>query len=304
MRALHRAAGLLLLLGGSARAAEHDWPVPPETHDAEQRVAFSLGNRAGLVEAPFVTAAFPEVSGFGDAVMGTAAWRWPGVGWLRLKAPLAIVRLDFPAGAQVAETSLGNLELGLEHLVELDASARVGFVAAFVAPTAQHGSESALLDHRALAIASALNGGKDLPLWTPGVSGLRLGASVEHSLPPFDLRASFDLPLLVRVSGASLPEETETNPLGILPVLDLRAAWWAASWFAASFAATAVAEPLRVHEPALDRDRKRRLQLVLEPGVHARLGRHVGVGLDGSVPVAGNLGGDAWSIGLYGRAAF
>lgn len=164
---------------------------------------------------------------------GAAAVRLSSIGWLRLKMPVSFVRLDFPARAQVAETALGNLELGLEHPVQLRPSTRLGLLAAFVAPSAEHGSQVALLNNRVLALGSALNGGKDSTLLTPGVTGLRLGAGVEHSLPPFGFRASLDVPLLVRVSDATLPEATETHPIGILPAIELKASWWITSWFGA-----------------------------------------------------------------------
>jgi hypothetical protein len=291
----------MLLLGGSAQAAEHDFPAAPRARDAKQRVSLSVSNRAGLAEAPFVTTAFPEVSGFGMVLTGTAAVQVSSIGWLRLKLPITFVRLDFPAKAQVAETALGNLELGLEHGVDVQASTRLAFLAAFVAPSAEHGTKAALLNNRALALGSALNGGKDSPLLIPGVTGLRVGASVEHSLPRFDFRASLDLPVLVRISDANLSGETETHPIGFLPALDLRAAFWITAWFGASLGAGLITEPWRVQEPALERDRKRRLQPIVEPALHMQLGRHVALGLDANVPLGGNLGGDAWSIGAHGR---
>jgi hypothetical protein len=241
------------------------------------------------------------VSGFGTVLTGAAAVRVSSMSWLRLRLPICFVRLDFPAGAQVTETALGNLELGLSHRLEVRPSTRFGFLAAFLAPSAEHGSDTALLGNRALALGSALNGGKDSPLLTPGVSGLRLGASVEHSQRPFEFRASLDLPLLVRLSDASLPEETQTHSMGILPALDLRAAFWITSWLGASLGGGLIMEPLRVQEPVLERDRERRLQVVVEPGLHARLGQRVALGLDASAPVGGNLGGDAPSIGVHGR---
>jgi hypothetical protein len=159
----------------------------------------------------------------------------------------------------------------------------LAFQAAFLVPSAEHGSKAALLNNRALALGNALNGGKDSARLTPGVTGLQLGASLEHTQRPFDFRASIELPLLLRVSDASLPEETETHPIAILPALDLRAAWWITASFAASLGAGLITEPL------------------VEPGLHLQLGRHVALGLDGSIPVGGNLGGDAWSIGLHAR---
>lgn len=299
-----RVVAFVSLLCANVRAAEHDWPASPRAKDTAERISLSVSTRVGLVEAPFVTSAFPEVSGTGTILTGTAAVQFSSVGWLRLRLPVSFVRLDFPAGAQVSETALGNLELGLEHLLELRPSTRLGLVAAVLVPSAEHGPETALLSNRALALASALNGGKDSALLTTGVTGLRLGAGVEHSHPPFAFRASLDIPLLVRISDASLPEHTETHPIGVLPALDLEAAWWITSSFGASLGAGLITEPLRVQEPALDRDRNRRLQPVVEPGLHLRLGEHVALALDGCIPVGGALGGDARSIGLRGRIGF
>jgi hypothetical protein len=110
--------------------------------------------------------------------------------------------------------------------------------------------------------------------------------------------------VLVRVSDASLPEETETHPLGLLPAVELQAGYRITSWFGASLGASLVTEPLRVQEPTLESDRSRRVQPVVEPGLTARLGRHVALGLDASVPLGGNLGGDAWSIGTHARFGF
>jgi hypothetical protein len=149
--------------------------------------------------------AFPEVSGFGMVFTANAALQIWSIGRLHLRLPVSVVRLDFPAGAQVSESALGNLELGLERSLELGRAARFGLRAALIAPSAEHGPETALLENRALA---------------------------------------------------------------------------------------------------LGRDRNRRVQPVVEPGLHLRSGRHVALGLDASIPVAGNLGGDAFSVGLYGRFDF
>jgi hypothetical protein len=300
----YRIVAIALLLHTPAHAAEHDWPVPPRAAEVDERVSLGLSSRAGLVTAPFVTTAFPEVSGFAAVLTGSAAVHTPPLGWLRLRVPLGVVRLDFPAGAQVAETVLGNLELSLEHQLELRPATRWGLVAALVAPSAPHGPEASLLANRALALCSALNGGADSLLLTPGIMGLRVGSSVEQLRPPFAFRASLDVPVLVRVSDASLPDETETRALGIVPAIDLSAAWWVSAWFAASLGGRLITEPLRVQEPTLERDRDQRLQFVLEPGLHARLGSHVAVALDASAPVGGALGGDAWSIAARGRLGF
>jgi hypothetical protein len=301
---MRRALAVLMLLGANVHAAEHDWPTAPRARDAEQRVSLSLTSRAGLVKAPFATLAFPEVSGFGSVLTGDVAVRLSTLDWLRVTLPVSVVRLDFPAGAQVAETALGNLVLGLEHALQLRPSTRVGFLADVLVPLAQHGPEHSLLDNRALALASALSGGKGAALLTPGVTGVRVAASLEHSLGAFDFRANLDLPVLLRVSDASLPEDAEIHRLGVLPALELEAAWWITPWFGASLGADLITEPQRVQEPARARDRARRLQPLVEPGLHAQLGQHVALALDGSVPVGGSLGGNAWSIGLQTRVGF
>jgi hypothetical protein len=290
-----------MLLGTYGRAAEPDRPAPPRVKDAQERLVLSVSNRAGLVQAPFVTTAFPEVSGFGMVLTGAAAVQLSSIARLRVRLPISFAWLDFPAGAQVMETALGNLELGLEQRLEVRASTRFAFLAALLAPSAEHGPRTALLGNRALALGSALNGGKDSALLTPGVTGLRLGARVEQSAGPLEFRASLDVPLLVRLSDASLPEDAETHPIGSLPGVDLEAASWITPWFGASLGGSLIAEPLRVQEPALERERRRRLQVVVEPGLRVQLGRRLALGLDASVPVGGNLGGDAWSIGVHGR---
>jgi hypothetical protein len=292
---------LVLMLSPSAHAAEHDWPASPRTEGADHHLSVSLTDRTGLATAPFITTAFPEVSGFVTVLTPALAYRLFTLGWLRAQLPTAYVRLDLPARAQVGETALGNLELSLEHPLELQGPTHLGLGAAIFAPTAAHGPEGSLFDSRALALADALNGGKNSALFTPGIIGLRLGTSLEHSAAPFAFRAALDLPLLVRISDASLPAETDTHRVGLLPTLSLSAAWWLEPWLAVRLGTTLVTEPWRVQEPTRAGDRDSRLQAVVEPGVHAQLGQRFALGLDASLPVAGALGGDAWSIGLRCR---
>jgi hypothetical protein len=291
----------VLTLSVDAGAAEQDWPAPEHIEGEEQRVVFVLSSRSGLVEAPFVTAAFPKVSGFGMVLTGTAAAHLSSVGWLHLKVPVSVVRLDLPAGAQVGRVTPGNLELGLEHELQTQSSTHVALLAALLVPTAAHGPQTALLNNRALALGAALNGGKDSSLLTPGVGGVQLGARFEQRYGAFAFRASLQLPLLARISNASLPAETDPHPLGLAPVLDLKVGSWISHWFGASLGGALIAELIRVQEPILERDRNRRLQAALEPALHARIGRHVALGLDGSIPVGGNLGARAWSVGLLCR---
>jgi hypothetical protein len=291
------------LVSATGRGAEHDFPPALRSNAEDERLSLTVENRAGLVEAPFVSAAFPEVSGFGMVLTTTAAVRLSSLGFVRAQLPVSFVRLDFPARAQVAETALGNLELGWEHPLELLPATRLGLMAALLVPSAEEGSSTALLNNRALALGNALTGGKHSRLFTPGVTGLRLGVSLEHSLRSLLLRATLDVPVLVRISDASLPEDVETHPFGLVPTLDLRAAFWISSAFAASVGAGLVTEPWRVQEPALARDRRQRLQPVLEPSLYLRAGRHLTLGLDASVPVGGALGGDAWSIAAQVRLA-
>jgi hypothetical protein len=294
---------IVMLVSATSRAEQHDWPPAARSNPADEQASLTATHRAGLVKAPFVSTAFPEVSGFGMVLTAAAALRVGSLGSVRAQVPLSFVRLDFPARAQVAETALGNVELALEHPLELQPATRLGILAALLVPSAEYGSSTALLANRALALGNALTGGRDSPLLTPGVTGVRLGVTLEHSLRALVLRATLDLPVLVRLSDASLPDDVETHALGVTPTLDLRAAYWFSSAFAASLAADLVTEPWRVQEPALESDRRQRVQPVLAPGLHWRPGRHLVLALDASVPVGGSLGGDAWSMGVQGRLA-
>ncbi len=179
------------------RAAES----PPHRRSAE----LSLSNRAGLVTAPFVTAALPKVSGFADLLVARAALRLSNVGWLHLEAPLAIVALDFPAGAQVSELALGNVELGFTQHFQLGDQARFELLASLLAPTAEHGPERSLLKLRALALAAALSGGKRSASLTSGAIGTRWEATVSHEEGPLELRGTLEAALLARLSNAGLP---------------------------------------------------------------------------------------------------
>jgi len=295
---------LVLLAAGSARAAEHDWPLAPRARELNPRFSFSLRDQSGVGTAPLVTRAFPEASGFATVLTGTAAMHFSSFGWLRLRLPVSYVRLDFPAGAQVGETSLGNLEIAAEHTVALASATRLGLVLGVLAPSAQGGPAVSLLDNRALALANAIQGNRDALLLTPGVTGLRLSASLEHSHPPFDFRASVDLPVLVRISDAELPDESRTSSLGLLPALDVRGAWWFTGGAGASLGAALLAEPARVQEPDRESDRAQRLQPVVSPGLHLQVGQRLALSLGGTIPVAGALGGEAWGIDLQGRFAF
>jgi hypothetical protein len=298
-----RALTIALLLAGSVRAAEHDWPPPPPSlaKPPAPRVSMSLTERAGIAEAPFVTTAFPEVSGFASVLTPSAALHLSSIGWLRARLPITYARVDFPAGAQVGEAALGNLELAVDHAFELRPSTHLGLVGALLAPTASHGPETSLLNNRALALGSALSGGKDAFLLTPGTTGLRLAASIEHTYRSFQFRAGLQLPLLLRISDASLPAATATKAIGLAPALDLEAAWWVTRWFGASLGAAVIIEALRVQEPARAGDRRRRLQPLLEPSLYFPLGSRIRLALDATIPVGGALGGNAWSIGPSAR---
>jgi hypothetical protein len=300
-----RAFGFVILLGSSARAAGDDWPAPRQPDDAPSYAAISLSQRAGVVdEAPFATTAFPEVSGFAMVLTAAAAVQLSPIGRLSARWPISFVRLDFPAGAQVAEAAPGNLELGVEHRLDHRAARRLRLRAAFIAPTAEHGPQTSLLANRALAVGNALSGGKDSSLFAPGVTGLRLGASAEHSHGSWWFRAGLDVPVLVRLSDASLPEDADTHSMGVLPAIDVQAALWITYWLGVALGGRLMTEPLRVQEPAREHDRKQRMQPVAEPSVHALLGRHLALALDASAPVGGALGGEAWSVGVHGRLGF
>lgn len=287
LRALASAAAILLA-GSSVRAA------PP-------KVEVMADARIGQSTAPYFTAAFPETSGYGAALIGSARYglaeRWQ----LGLRAPLVLMRVEQPAGALYAEAAWANPELSValeRPWLELDGwrmslqtSLAVGV------PLAEH--DSAQLAGRALRLANALEGFSEPGLYTPGVLPLTPAGCIGLQSPRWKVAASLTLPLLFRVSNADLPDESEPRSFAFTPIVEVDAVLRVLRWLSVGIAPrlTGLALP-----PA--EDHAAPLQLLAAGHVDFHLGEHLSLSALLQAPIAGPLGGSTIESGLRLGVAF
>lgn len=294
------ALGTLLLSGLTFRAppaqAEPLAPLPAEP--PWQLAAKAL---AGTSTGPYVTAAFPETTAYGAALALSGRFAWNRRLSLSFRIPLVLARLEQPAGAFYAEAAWGNPELSFAVGV-LQCASRgwtLGLTSglALGAPLAEH--DSAQLAGRALAFADALEGFGEPELFTPGVLPLTPAGHLSLSSRRWRFVASLKLPLLMRVSDASLPASTATHALAFVPVAELGARLQLRRWFA-----VAAAPRLTVRAVSAVDDHAPPLQLLAAGQVELRLNEATSAVAAVQAPLAGALGGSTLAGGLTLRAAF
>jgi hypothetical protein len=293
-------AGLGLAATGELRAEPQAAP-PAGNHPQPARASVSLGLRFGAGTAPFFTANFPLVRGHGFVSELSGSYRISQAVELGLAWPGAFVAVEQPAGAYVDEVTWGNPTVFATHgrTFELDDGRALRWFARFglSVPLAEHGEPGALLSNRALAVASALEGWRNQEAYFPGRLSLTPSGGGDFAVFPWKFEASVRLPVLIEVSGADLPEDSETHSVGFVPVVHTGVGVHAASWLIPSLSADLVINAVPPAESAGSEIQT--AQLVLRPALTFPLGRGVELAADFVAPIAGSLGGSTFSGSLH-----
>lgn len=284
------AATIVLVPARSLRAAS-----------PEHRAELSLDGRVGQSTAPYPTRAFPHASGYGASFILGGRFRVAPQLDIGLRAPLALMRVEQPAGALYAEAAWGNPELyatfwhpWLEHF---DRRLRLATSVAVGVPVAEH--DPAQLAGRTLCLANALEGSSEPALFTPGVAPVTPSGTLIFQNSRWKLSALLALPFLFRVSNADLPPESQPRRLGISTVATAEAQWRLTRWLA-----LAAAPRLTVRVISSADDHASPIQVLASGRADAALGQHATLSALLQAPVGGSLGGSTVAGGLRLSSAF
>lgn len=269
------------------------------------RVAVSVELRIGAAAAPFYTDALPETSSeFTQARSLILAGSYLVARELRVggRLPAAPSTVRQPAGSYADQKAFGNpeanadwlpppIELGADTLVHLVLRGAVGL------PLAGHGSADSLLENRVVALSSALDGWRNPELYEPGVIPVTVSGRARIDPQPWGAELAAKLPVLVRIDDASLPDESDTNPIGLVPHLEARGLVAPRSWLTAELGAHLAVQAVPSVAPADRSDRSGRVQLGVEPGLCFWPGPGFSLSLRFDAALSGPLAG-TYAIGL------
>lgn len=267
--------------------------------NAQTRTGAAVELRIGSVRAPFFAEALPEVVSDYQAyaiVLGAhheiETWR------MSARLPLATSSIEQPAGSYVAEYTLGNPELGLEHELSQQRTADVDGVfpttrvrVALGLPLAGSGPATTLVRNRVVAASNAVLGWRQPELYTPGVIPITPALSLGVERPPWRVELDLKVPLLLRLHDAELPETTRTRPAGALAVLGVDGWLRPLRWVAVGARADVVATLVPLVDPARDVGRSGRLQLSGGPCLSFMLAQGLVLQLDVALALGGPLAG-------------
>lgn len=266
-------------------------------------IQLSLDSHVGTSTAPYVTEAFPEVSGYGVVVQLGAQLRLGPRLSLGSRAALALMRVEQPAGALYAEAAWANPELSLafdQPLLRREKwELRLLPRFAVGLPLAEHASRASQLEGRALTLANAFEGFGEPELFTPGVLPITPSARLELRTEAWCFDLTLKVPLLFRVADASLPGDSDEHALGVVPVVDLALRFQPWRWVAFG-----LGPRLSWRALAPVDDHRGSLQPLLAASAAFRPADAFSVAVSLRLPIAGPLGGSTVAGGLELGAQF
>jgi hypothetical protein len=262
-------------------------------------VKASVELRVGAAAAPFYTEALPETSSeFTQArsMILAGSFRVAPALWLGGRLPAAPSTVRQPAGSYSDEKAFGNPQLDADWLapgsaIHLVVRGAIGL------PLAGHGSRTSLLENRVVALSNALDGWRNPELYEPGVVPVTVSARARIEPEPWGAELTAKLPVLVRIGDASLPEEADTNPVGIEPHIEARGLVAPRDWFTAELGGHVAVQAVPAVAPAARSERSGRVQVGVEPGLCFRPGAGVSLSTRFSAALGGPLAG-TYAIGL------
>jgi len=217
------ALGLSAALACTGRSACADPaidPLPTRGGQIEAQAHF------GVATAPFDITALPQAKGQAFVFLASGRYSLLEPLSLALHVPLVLGSVAQPAGSYIDTAALGNPMFGAHYRfygrrsdrsqLALTAALEVGL------PLASHAQD--LMPNRVLAIADGIEGRGHPDWFTPGVLPITASTALHWTSAAWTLEAELRLPLLVRVSQASLPNTmTNTNDFGFGGALGLEA---------------------------------------------------------------------------------
>jgi hypothetical protein len=254
----------------------------------------------GVATTPFDVTSLPEAKGQAFVLVATGRYAVSKPLSLELHAPLVLGSVAQPAGSYVDAAALANPQLGARYrFVERHSGGAALILTGAVevgAPLASH-AES-LMPNRVLAIADGVEGRAHPEWFTPGVAPVTASGALRWAAAGWTLETDFRLPLLVRVSEASLPSATtNTKALGFAVVAGLTARYRLSRRFSLATTAHLFFDiaPVVAHVRDVSR-----LQDFERLSLHVHLGSRAALVIDVQTAVAGELGGSTVAGGLRG----
>jgi hypothetical protein len=297
-----RAAVLALFLIAAPRSALAE----PSPSPGRSTLGHEIQAKAqlGVATSPFDVRALPEAKGQAVLFQVSGRYAFSDALSFELHAPLAIGSVAQPAGSYVDTTAFGNPELGARYrlwqtqpggpLLALSAGLAVGL------PLASHDDD--LMPNRLLAVADGLEG-RGRPEWfTPGVLPLTASTALRWTPASWVLEAELRLPLLLRISEASLPSSTtNSNALGFASVLELGARYRLSRRFSLASSAHLFFDLV----PAVEHVRRvSRVQDFEQLSLYIHFASIAALVIDLQTAIGGELGGSMVAGGLRGVVNF
>ena len=280
---------LALALASSAARASPESPQSPQSSPFR----LDASSEFSVVRAPFFTRNLPLLQAHGFVLeLSASAAVWPGCA-LGARVPLALMSIRQPAGSFVDETVLGNPAASVTCRSESIGRTRSAWVGLELGlPLAQQGPSTELQRNRALEAANAAESYFAPELFTPATLPAVIRGGARLSRQPLSAESEISLPLLVRIRAPELPPEATVHRMGVLPSLKLTFAAQLSARVRMSQSIQAAVAVARVYEPWFGASR---VQPSLRSGVHFGLAPHLALEASFLVPVAGVLGGAAYT---------
>jgi hypothetical protein len=254
--------------------------------------------RLGVTKAPFEAPGLPEAKGHGLVLLVEGSYAVAPGFVAGLRIPAVLVSVAQPAGSYADRAALGNPQLRVTRQAFHRRSISVVAGLELGAPLAGHDHD--LMPNRALAIADGIEGHAAPELFAPGMLPIVGLGELAFASAPWTVDVSIRLPLLVRVSDASMPSAT-TNAVGFAAILSARAQRRLTGRLAAAISSQVAADVAPAHESTRDRGRVQDLERL---GLTIRLGRRSELAITFQAAIGGDLGGSTFGGGVGMSSTF